>query len=305
MFGSTVLEVAIGLVFVYLLFSLTCSAAKEGLEALIEKRAIDLERGVRELLNDPDGTDMAAKLYRHPLIDGLFQGTFDAEKGGRLWSNLPSYIPSENFALALIDVIHADQPDVAAHPLQALRSGIDAIQNVQVKRALQTLVNAAADDMNQVRADIEAWFNNAMDRVSGWYKRWSQSVIFVLGLLLVVILNADTIAIANNLAQDPSVRQALVAAAEESVKKQTPDAKDSQGLTATIDQMRHLGLSIGWDRNDPRRWPGPSFWDWFTKAIGLLLTAFAISLGAPFWFDVLNKFMFVRSTLKPKEKAKS
>src|SRR5437879_3572336 len=100
MFGSTVLEVAIGLVLNYLLFSLACSAAKEGLEALMKKRAIDLERGVRELLDDPDGTAMAARVYKHPLIDGLFKGTFDTEKGGWLWSNLPSYIPAQNFALA-------------------------------------------------------------------------------------------------------------------------------------------------------------------------------------------------------------
>jgi hypothetical protein len=286
-------------VFIYLLFSLVCSAAKEGLEALMKKRAIDLERGIRELLNDPDGTDMAAKLYRHPLIDGLFQGTFETEKGGRLWSNLPSYIPSHNFALALIDVIHGAQPNVAAQPLQALRNGIEVIPNAQVKRALQTLVTAAGDDIERARVNIETWFNNGMDRVSGWYKRWAQSVIFVLGLLLVGILNADTIAIANNLAQDPSVRQALVAAAEESVKKQTQDAKGGfQGLTTTIDQMRHLGLAIGWDPDDPRRWPGTSFWDWFMKAIGLLVTALAISLGAPFWFDVLNKFMFARSAKK-------
>jgi hypothetical protein len=37
--------------------------------------------------------------------------------------------------------------------------------------------------------------------------------------------------------------------------------------------------------------------------LGLLITAFAISLGAPFWFDLLNKFMIVRATVKPKEKS--
>jgi hypothetical protein len=279
---------------------------KEGLEALLKKRAIDLERGIRELLNDPDGTAMAAKLYKHPLVDGLFKGNFNTEKGGWLWSNLPSYIPPENFALALIDVIHADRPDAKTNPFQALRSGIEAVPDAQVQKALQTLVNAAGDDLNRARTNIEAWFNNAMDRVSGWYKRWSQWVIFALGLLLVVMLNADTIAIGNNLAQDPSLRQALVAAAEESVKRPPRDAKDGfQGLTTTIDQMRHLGFAIGWDPRDPRRWPGTTAWDWFTKATGLLVTALAISLGAPFWFDVLNKFMLARSAIKPKRNAKT
>ncbi len=36
---------------------------------------------------------------------------------------------------------------------------------------------------------------------------------------------------------------------------------------------------------------------------GWAITAFAVSLGAPFWFDILNKFMVVRSTVKPAEKS--
>jgi hypothetical protein len=42
---------------------------------------------------------------------------------------------------------------------------------------------------------------------------------------------------------------------------------------------------------------------WFIKLAGLLLTGLAISQGAPFWFDILNKFMVIRSTVKPREKS--
>jgi hypothetical protein len=59
---------------------------------------------------------------------------------------------------------------------------------------------------------------------------------------------------------------------------------------------------VGWNRADPRTTPQTTA-DWLTKILGLLLTAFAISLGAPFWFDVLNKIIVVRSTVKPKEKS--
>jgi hypothetical protein len=41
------------------------------------------------------------------------------------------------------------------------------------------------------------------------------------------------------------------------------------------------------------------------KLPGWLLTGMAISLGAPFWFDLLNKFMVVRSTIKPQEKSQT
>jgi len=39
------------------------------------------------------------------------------------------------------------------------------------------------------------------------------------------------------------------------------------------------------------------------KVVGIVFTALAVSQGAPFWFDVLNKFMVVRSTIKPREKS--
>ena len=56
MFGSEILEVAVGLALLFLIVSLICTAAREGLEAIMRTRAMDLERGIRELLDDPDGS---------------------------------------------------------------------------------------------------------------------------------------------------------------------------------------------------------------------------------------------------------
>jgi hypothetical protein len=129
MFGSVVLEVAFGLVSVYLLLSLLCSAAKEGLEALIKKRAIDLERGIREMLNDPGRDGMVQRLYDHPHINGLFKGSY--AKQSRFWTTLPSYIPAETFALALVDVILRGTPGAVPPPGG---SGGEAVQ--QLRRAI-------------------------------------------------------------------------------------------------------------------------------------------------------------------------
>src|SRR5205807_6794811 len=120
MFNSTILDVAIGMIFVYLLLSLICSAANEIVELWLKKRATDLERGIRELLipNSPSdaNNDLVHKLYDHALINGLFKGTY-ADSGiaaqswiARFWryikgTRLPSYIPSRNFALGLMDLI--------------------------------------------------------------------------------------------------------------------------------------------------------------------------------------------------------
>src|ERR671914_748717 len=101
MFGSSILEVAIGLVFVYLLLSLVCTTANELIAALTTWRAINLEQGIRNLLNDPSGNALAKVFYEHPLIKGLYRD----EK------RKPSYIPSRTFALTLMDIaLPADHP---------------------------------------------------------------------------------------------------------------------------------------------------------------------------------------------------
>ena len=106
MFNTTVIDVVIGLVFVYLLLSLMCSAANEMIEGWLKNRAADLERGLRELLKDPQGNGLVKKVYDHPLISGLFEGTYDPQEVGKLKRalgklKLPSYIPARTFALVL------------------------------------------------------------------------------------------------------------------------------------------------------------------------------------------------------------
>ena len=182
------------------------------------------------------------------------------------------------------------------------------------------LVDAAAGDVAQARENIEDWFDSAMDRVSGWYKRRAQWFVLGLGLGLAIASNADTIAIGNALSRDVSMRNSLVAAAQEYAKPNTSLARPSADRAETIDacqenenspecrvarnltQIAQLGLPVGWDRNDSRTVPD-TFGGWLVKAIGLLLTGFAISLGAPWWFDMLNKIIVVRSTVKPREKS--
>src|SRR5262245_54913730 len=118
MFGSVVLDVSVGLVFVFLLVSILCTAIREGIEAWLKTRAAYLEYGIRELLQDKAGNGLAAELYKHPLIFGLVSGDYrkpeQLEKPGLLarGDNYPSYIPAGNFALALMDLA-ARGPDSA------------------------------------------------------------------------------------------------------------------------------------------------------------------------------------------------
>jgi hypothetical protein len=115
MLSLEMLDVAIGMIFVYLLISLICTAINEMVEAKLKLRAVDLEQGIRELLKDYQGTGLVMRLYQHPLISALFRGTYqpselrpdpDPQKiRYSRGSDLPSYIPAETFALALMDLL--------------------------------------------------------------------------------------------------------------------------------------------------------------------------------------------------------
>ncbi len=318
MFGSTLLEIVLGLIFVYLLLSLICSALNEIIEAFLKKRAADLERGIRELLHEDKGTGLLKALYEHPLVSGLFKGKYDPKKT----RNLPSYIPARNFALALMDIVLAgqanvssgaagaaasEQPPAGSYPLKSLRDAIGTLSNTEVRQALMTLVDAAGNDVAKARENIEAWYNSSMERVTGWYKRRAQFIILFLGFGVVVALNADTIAISTSLSRDKAVRDSLVATAQDYVNQPSDTGNATDRVKQYTEKIRSLGLPLGWTKGNPLSIPDEKRPDesmsWPMKIIGWLITTVAISLGAPFWFDLLNKFMAVRSSVKPKEKS--
>jgi len=353
MFGSSILEVAIGLVFVYLLVSLICTAANELISSLITWRARNLAEGIRNLLDGPfasattgagPGTDaaraagpktdaggsgtLAQALYDHPLVQGLY-------RRGRA----PSYIPSRTFALALLDIVYRNQQERPT-TIEGIRQAIAASGvNDDLKRVLLVLLNQTADTVEaglklkenglvdaqrletaaiQFRENVEGWFNDSMERVAGWYKRKIQALSFGVAALLVVALNVDTIAIAKSFAVNSTLRESVVAEAQKLAAQpppsiaappaQTVPAPQSDAVAGSaaaftqlqdrVAKLEDLSLPLGWSA---LRTQTLDLSGWLTKLVGLLLTAAAASLGAPFWFDVLNKIVTVRSSGKAPE----
>ncbi|HEV7398612.1 MAG TPA: hypothetical protein VGN86_19010, partial [Pyrinomonadaceae bacterium] len=300
MFGSAILDVAIGMIFVFLLLSLICSAINEAIEACLKNRAKDLERGISTLLSDPA---LADKFYNHALIQGLFQ----TNKGR------PTYIPARTFCLALLNIIESDSGSDstagAPNALNSLRAKIEALGGAKpgdtknpenpvapIQQALLTLLDDAEGDIKKFRANIEGWYDTAMDRVSGWYKRRVQIVILFLGLAVAIGVNADSAYIARRLSNDPALRNTLVSAAEQSAKQgigvnagedagqkeispssggtdaKTPMELAQKGFQDNLAQIKKLGLPIGWsvDGNDEHlNWPGLRVWQ--TKVMGAWL----------------------------------
>ncbi|MET0534703.1 MAG: hypothetical protein ABW171_10810 [Steroidobacter sp.] len=323
MLGSTMLDVAIGIVFVFVLVGTVCSAIREIIEARLKTRAAYLEQGIRELLHDREGKGLARSFFNHPLIYSLYPGAYTGPGNNtnavrpKVFASgglLPSYIPARSFAMALLDIAAkgpvtdevSSDPSAPALSLESVRASVAKLKNPPVQRALLAAIDSAQGDLDRARTNIEAWFDSSMDRVSGWYKRSTQWIIFTIALVLSVGLNIDTLAIADYLYRNDSAREAVVALAGNAEENGTRASVTYQ-YAAT--QLQSLSLPIGWSGNWRR--PPQATDTWYEKtwsftgpALGWLITAFAATLGAPFWFDLLNKMMVIRSTVKPHEKSR-
>ncbi len=177
-----------------------------------------------------------------------------------------------------------------------VRSAVERLDNVDVRRAVLALMGQPPAGAEDLLPKLQAWFDDAMDRVSGWYKRTAQLITIAIGLFVVLLLNADTVMIADGLARDPAVRAGVVAAAQQEASKQT----QTLDLTTFEKQANQLQLPIGWSgaSGDPRSLPSDVA-GWLRKGLGLALTIVAISLGAPFWFQLLNKLLNLRMSGTP------
>ena len=334
MFGSEILEVAVGVIFIFLLVSVICTAIREGMESFLKTRAAFLEHGIREMLHDRGAVGIARTFYNHPLINSLYAENYKPRPGRARpaplarGGTLPTYIPTRNFALALMDIAargpsNAPGSSDGSAPVLTLanvRANVLNIENAPVQRILLTAIDTAQGDMDKAVANIAAWYDSGMDRISGAYKRATQKVLFFIGLFVAVALNVNPLTIADYLYHDSSARAAVVARAEAAAKDPSY-ANGTKKYAAARAELDSLRLPIGW--SGARFWlagtwstpdtaanhavsiaPAVKPWDdVLSPFIGWIITAMAATLGAPFWFDILNKVMVIRSTVKPHEKS--
>lgn len=274
MFGSYILDVAFGLVFVYLLLSLICSTINEQvIVRFLSLRAKKLEDGIKNMFEGQNS--LTGQVYADPFVQGLSEPKRSGER------RKPSYIPASIFAQAVVD-----SPAVKEYKNSVQAQEIDpAAQISPIPSGLAILIKKAGGDRQKELIAIEHWYDSTMDRVTGWYKRYVQLIILILAFVIVVGLNVDTIAIITNLSNDTAIRAGLVSAVQGSAASATH--ADLGTLQKAFEQIQPV---IGWS-SLPN-----SLSSWILKIVGLLATTFAVSLGAPFWFDLLNKFISFRST---------
>ena len=180
----------------------------------------------------------------------------------------------------------------------------------------------------KVQNGLAVWFDDVMDRSSGDYKRRASKWALVLGTLMAFLLNVDSIEIATRMWQEPTLRQVIVAQAQN-----VPGTESQGSLDEYIEEVNQLGIPVGWTTVEPQPgqecgWmPGepvyPAIWSnngcnillnlprmddgwgWLMKFFGLLISGIAAAQGAPFWFDLLKKVLNMRSTGRAPRTAQS
>lgn len=357
-FGAA-LDVAIGLIFIYLLVSLFVTAVQEFIASKLNKRSEYLLKRISCLLSDGSGewSPELTKVWNNPLIkvlknDNVSEDASTPKK--QLWKNAPSYVPGPAFAVALVDTLRPG--GVANCTMDDLKSAVETMDNKELQAVLLPMITGAGDKLDVFQRSVGQWFDAAMDRTSGVYKRWAQRITFWLGFTAALLFNINTFGVIDTLWRDPVARAAVVAQAQEAelpppaavvAPESVAGEDDAEPSTAPAslvmaaetenrrrdanDAIRDLPLPVGWtwenlcqlshyphagEPDKPRLRTGPgakgydfrctgaprglafTIWQILLTAGGLAVTGLAVSLGAPFWFGMLQTVTNIRSSGK-------
>ncbi|HMQ47222.1 MAG TPA: hypothetical protein PKA00_07235 [Saprospiraceae bacterium] len=288
------LQVVIGLIFVLLLLSLLATTIMELIASLFGLRGQNLEKALKNMLAS---SDVEQKILQAFQSNALYkQLSFQYGKNRQA----PSYLSSDSFQSILLDVI------AKGEGLDNLKAQIQDLPDDDLKKVLNQFLDEADNKLDVFKKKVETWYNDVMDRASGWYKRYTQKILIGVGFLIAVVFNADTLAIYERLESDPESLQAVVDLAEDYVNgadNESVALSTSPELAQSIDKLEGLinnqietvksPLGLGWKNID---WAEVGPYDVLTTLLGWIVTALAISLGAPFWFDLLRKIVNIRSS---------
>lgn len=302
-----ILNLFIGLALTFGSFSLLTGALVEALASALSWRSKTLAAGIGQMLNDTRLQGVAAKVLEHPAVNPLLALAPDGKPNAKR----PAYIEPTQFAAALVDVLGIPQQLDAG--LSRAEAALTQVEDEKLRDFLAGLLERAKGDMAQFRAGIAAWFDSAMDRVSGGYKRRVQLWNVLLALLLAAGMNVNALTVAQQLWVQPGLSASLAESVRQSVPPATPAAAPATVAApgtaagqaqADAQEQDYDKLYSLWSRSLPFGWahvaaPQGS-WDWAkTVALflaGWMITASSTLFGAPFWFDTLQKLARIRSS---------
>jgi hypothetical protein len=199
--------------------------------------------------------------------------------------------------------------------LECIGLAISKMADSSIKTALSASLQQAGEELSAFKRNLASWFNEIMDHASGWYKRNTQRILMVIALVLCTLNNVDTVALVQHLTTDPQLRvdvseQAIASRGQGLGGPPAPSASPGTGGAQAKEIEEALAkshLPLWWSQTEwDNLWSEPAsatnasprfsphYWRLLAKATGLLLSVLAVSMGAPFWFDILGRLVNVR-----------
>ena len=367
MTGSVVLDVIIGLVFIYLIYSLLVTLIAEIIATNLGLRARNLRSAITRMLKDENvnvlksfkggkDIDVVSKFYDHPEVKFLSANKFFSK---------PSAIKAESFAKTLFYLFK--DTGQGTDTKSKIQNGISQLGlSAETQQYLQNLLEDSNNDLDEFKIQIQKWYDNTMKQATEWYKRNLQLLLFFIGFLVATIFNLNTIKIVEKLSTDKEARAQMVELASAYVAKNPNNIAMPTGLSDSasiedynnrMDSLLSIKKQLDKEIENTQTILGGGSWlpdslalskkiegktkpesllpEYIVKDIlppvpvvetgaisyvkftcgnkwlylwrmiklnffGYALTALALSMGAPFWFDLLNKFMKLRGTISEK-----
>jgi len=203
---------------------------------------------------------------------------------------------------------------------------IETISVDDMKRLAKSLpmFAKAKEEWKHVEKDIETWLAFTQRAFQELYQRRMKLWSFIVSAIVVVILNANLLEVYGEFSTNKAVRDAAVAMAEKFVAmprdsilvKEKTGVKDTAYVVSKPDSL--IVKQIQKSLSDVQqvaasktfqvfRWTNASFdqfysarWYviWPTALLGWLAMTLLVSLGAPFWYDLLKTLMGIKDYLK-------
>jgi hypothetical protein len=295
------LQVVVGLVFVLLLLSLLATTIMELLSSMFSLRGKNLEKALRNMLASTDVDDKILENFKNNSLYKQLSFKYGKKRES------PSYISDKSFQSILFDTI------LAGEGIEKLESKIEELPDEDLKNVLKQFLEESGHEVEDFKLKVRGWYNDIMDRASGWYKKFTQKILVGVGLMIAVVFNADTLAIYERLESDPETLAQVVNMAEDfvsSTEEADLTSPENAEFQDKVDELQGLidnqienvksPLGLGWKNVE---WEKVTVYDALTKLLGWIVTALAVSLGAPFWFDLLRKLVNIRQSGKVPEKS--
>lgn len=249
-----------------------------------------------------------------------------APDSGSKWPqlrSLPSYISARSFADAVIDLV---VPDAQGQTnMDAIQANINKLpQTIPFRTSLEALVKNANGDASKFRTSVEQWYDDHMDRVSGWYKRYAAKITLVVGAIVILLLNLNALTIGRTLYTENAVSAAVSNVAAKTTSCSSADQSCLANLDSDLSAAAASGLPVGWGTVRACTQKGVVCGWWERRGIlspfggygsqaaqvllvllGFLIMIVALLPGAQFWFGLLTKLNTLRTTGPPPAPAAS